>query len=440
MSSFRVNQSLSIFFLEVSCCIALTATANAQTTPTFNVLSTFNFIENEGANDGGYTSGVKDTFGINVSPVGTQPTPSADGTSVTATQGGFTTTVPYFFSTASPYEFVTSLPSIPLPTYSGPTGSWTFNLTNPTVNGGLPVASSPTQPLVTTIPPPFVQNILLTPNGATPKLQWTWPTNYSPNMQSIFIYDKSLQTPDHLAPLVYGNNNIGLATSWTAPLGVFGSGGSGPHLPLTDNYMIAIQLDQTNASLPNPEDLEGRSRTFVNFNIASFGTSTSPVYVPIITSDGVSQFDISVTTGQTYPIDPIVATGFEYAIGAGNPNFATVLLPAVQRTDYTITWDNGKDTANVIGGDLFNFLSTDPLGVSAFTVTGIDLADGVDPSSGTDFVTNLTFVGDGSFTGTMTPITASVPEPSTWSLMLLGLAGLGFAGYRASHKSGGCTA
>jgi hypothetical protein len=149
-----------------------------------------------------------------------------------------------------------------------------------------------------------VQNIFLTPNGATPKLQWTWPTGYAPNMQSIFIYNKSLQTPNHVAPLVYGNNNIGLAKTWTAPVGVFGPGGSGPHLPLTDNYMISIQLDQTNPSLPNPEDLEGRSRTFVDFNIASFGTSTSPVYVPTIASDGVSQFDISVTTGQIYSIDP----------------------------------------------------------------------------------------------------------------------------------------
>jgi PEP-CTERM motif len=29
----------------------------------------------------------------------------------------------------------------------------------------------------------------------------------------------------------------------------------------------------------------------------------------------------------------------------------------------------------------------------------------------------------------------SVPEPSTWAMMLLGFAGLGFAGYRASRKA-----
>jgi hypothetical protein len=31
--------------------------------------------------------------------------------------------------------------------------------------------------------------------------------------------------------------------------------------------------------------------------------------------------------------------------------------------------------------------------------------------------------------------TSAVPEPSTWAMMLLGFAGLGFAGYRKSHKA-----
>ena len=35
--------------------------------------------------------------------------------------------------------------------------------------------------------------------------------------------------------------------------------------------------------------------------------------------------------------------------------------------------------------------------------------------------------GTGSISG--------VPEPSTWAMMLLGFAGLGFAGYRASRKA-----
>jgi hypothetical protein len=37
-------------------------------------------------------------------------------------------------------------------------------------------------------------------------------------------------------------------------------------------------------------------------------------------------------------------------------------------------------------------------------------------------------------TVTVTPITSGVPEPSTWAMMLLGFAGLGYAGYRRARE------
>jgi hypothetical protein len=36
---------------------------------------------------------------------------------------------------------------------------------------------------------------------------------------------------------------------------------------------------------------------------------------------------------------------------------------------------------------------------------------------------------------TITSITPSVPEPSTWAMMLLGFAGLGYAGFKRARKS-----
>jgi PEP-CTERM motif len=34
----------------------------------------------------------------------------------------------------------------------------------------------------------------------------------------------------------------------------------------------------------------------------------------------------------------------------------------------------------------------------------------------------------------------AVPEPSTWAMMLAGFAALGYAGYRAAHRSGSAMA
>ena len=65
-------------------------------------------------------------------------------------------------------------------------------------------------------------------------------------------------------------------------------------------------------------------------------------------------------------------------------------------------------------------------GAGAFTVTGIDPADGLDPADTTAFITGLTSVGDGSFTGTQTPITevvAAAPEPGSVALLASGLLG-----------------
>lgn len=33
-------------------------------------------------------------------------------------------------------------------------------------------------------------------------------------------------------------------------------------------------------------------------------------------------------------------------------------------------------------------------------------------------------------------VTVSVPEPSTWAMVLIGFAGLSYAGYRTSHRTG----
>jgi PEP-CTERM putative exosortase interaction domain len=90
--------------------------------------------------------------------------------------------------------------------------------------------------------------------------------------------------------------------------------------------------------------------------------------------------------------------------------------------DGTSFVDSGVD---LTGGVQFFFGG---LGVDRFEILGIEPSAGLDPANPTAFVTGLTFVSTGPFTGTMTPLSVEVPtgvsEPSSLLLFVLGLLGL----------------
>ena len=146
-------------------------------------------------------------------------------------------------------------------------------------------------------------------------------------------------------------------------------------------------------------------------------------------------FNFQVAPGVTYAIDPDVAAGYIYQIGSGDPNFASVSLPDIGNSNpYSLYLWNGSSfvfDTTLAADTVFDFAAG---GVSKFEVLGIDPGLGLDPDNATAFITDLTYEAAGNFTGTMTPVTVSVPEPSTWAMMLLGFAGLGFAGYRSTRR------
>jgi hypothetical protein len=125
-------------------------------------------------------------------------------------------------------------------------------------------------------------------------------------------------------------------------------------------------------------------------------------------------------------IDPTVATGYIYQIGAGNPDFASVELPNIDNPNpyQLLVWDGTAFVtadASLAPDTVFDFGTG---GVSEFEVLGIDPGLGLDPNDASAFVTDLTFVSDGSFTGTMTPLTENVPEPATLAVFGSALLGL----------------
>jgi YVTN family beta-propeller protein len=312
--------------------------------------------------------------------------------------------IPFAPSTILPNFFITNIPY-----QSNLTGPWTVTFTNDVNTANTTTLITPS--IVGVAPAPTPINTTISGSGLNPTYTWSYPT--SVDSVTVLIFEKNIHVDPtgNLVPggfdLVFAHSLPGATGSYTLPTVLAGGFTLTPGISYAVDLFSNILRDPTGPS--TGANVEAGTHTFFDFTPTSAGIQPS-VYLPTIGPNGVYHFNLTVQPGTTYDIDPNVATGFVYATGAGDPNFATVVLPSLQSpAPYTITWDNGLHKEQRLGGEILNFLQTDPFGVSTFTVRGIDPADGLDPASGTEFVTGLTFAGSGSFTGTMTPIT-TVPE------------------------------
>jgi hypothetical protein len=349
----------------------------------------------------------------------------------TATQAG---TVPvnlsYTDSPADPLLFYTTIPF-----NANALGSWNVNVSYPGYTSATVQTNNiqSLQPFISNPPsqPPVVQNLTVDGLSTTPTVSWRFPSITSLagsglSVNTQFLIFDATQNNEYID--FYDFN--GAVTS--LPLANLPPSSTSPGGPLTvpltvgDSYVFSVVM-QLNDSSGNAVFLSRSYSSPFTPSISSAAFS-GPIYLPSTTTAAgqtIYNFDMTVTNGQTYNLDPALAEGFIYGIGAGDPNFASVELPG-NNGDYALyLWEGGKWVfdASIAPDTVFDFARG---GVSEFEILGID--PGVDPSSGTAFMTQVTFEGDGQFTGTMTAV---IPEPSTWTLMVAGFAGLGLVGRRA---------
>ena len=353
----------------------------------------------------------------------------AAGTTVTATQNGVSFTLPYSNAVPDPNLFQKSIafnPSL--------TGSWQLTVNNPSTTptyNSLVVntAAIPNLPV-----PPFITGATIAGTSATvttPTITWNapasvpLPSGYNQNTR-VFIFDLNNNKQE-----IFRQDLTSGQTSVTIPSSIPGFGALDPN----GHYGVLIRDD---FRLNSNATTGASSQSFFDFHPNAISQFSGPVQVPVSSVNTVGQtvysFNIDVSHGQSVNLDPAAALGYIFSIGVGNPNFATVQLPDLGMSHpYSLyTW-NGTSfvfAQDLAANTLFNFGAG---GIDKFEILGIDPSLGLDPANSTAFVTQVTFTGDGAFTGTMTAVTA-VPEASTWAMMIVGFCGLGFLTYRRRSK------
>jgi hypothetical protein len=144
--------------------------------------------------------------------------------------------------------------------------------------------------------------------------------------------------------------------------------------------------------------------------------------------DGVSLADflggnatnISANTLNDVSGHVLVLTGSIYAANAGDANFS------LGSDDGSQMWVNNALAVNNDGDHGFNFQSADVALTAGWNTVKI-----VQYENGGG--TGLTVLENGAALGGAAIASSAVPEPSTWVMMLSGLAGLGFIGYRRKN-------
>jgi hypothetical protein len=192
---------------------------------------------------------------------------------------------------------------------------------------------------------------------------------------------------------------------------------------LADAINLTATVDGLAAgSVTSPDgSLTVTNQSFGVFNLNSLSINSATFLAPPgVLSSNTLDVDQTATGSHTLVLD-IVATGL------AGPNALENFLSSFSVSGQTAGWSVVERTT--INGTT---LATTPL------FTGVsDSASSINAAfAGTTFTADehytITSVGEGSFNGGV-DISAAVPEPATWAMLLLGFLGLGVA-FRNQRK------
>lgn len=390
----------------------ITAPLSTYATP-IQVIDSFNFIDSRQSSALG-PGGVFMNVGVDLTPVA--------GTTVTAQQGTTTKAIPYLNSPGLPNQFI----SVRYAYDPALTGAWNITATNaaapnsPLQFSTLPIcpvlcsgANSAANPYIL----PFINNVATNSLSTTPTFSWA-PTSYV--IPSGTYANESVD-------IIRLNSNGGYSIISAAQLNVNASSYSVPAALLATGrrYVISVQTNLHNSS--NGSTVE-ESRSLFSFSPSATPPSFSgSINLPVVDANGQFSFNFAVLSNTPVLLDPVIATGYDFQTGQGDPLFASVTLPNLGNFNYGLyLWDGLSWIFDAMVAPLstFNFGTG---GVDRFRISGIPPSLSLNPLNPTAFETELTFENSGQFTGTMTPlVAAAVPEPGIIPLMGLGLGGLIF--------------
>ena len=282
-------------------------------------------------------------------------------------------------------------------------------------------------------PVPFPTSVTISGSGFTPTLSFTIPASFSPDAIRINIFDKSITLDNGTKDVVHSQALPAGTRSFVVPSTL----SSGQPLKADNPYVLNIQVIETRGhadfSSNNNALILRRSSSFFDFTPLTSG-APPVVLLPTVGPDpdptdsfgAPYQFSVGgIVAGEIIFVDPFVAIGYDFQIGAGDPNFASVLLPNVGDGVFDVIFGAAEDQT-VLAGSQFFF----PVGgVDRFSVRGIETSAGLNPDDVTAFITGLSFTADGAFTGTQTPVLAFVPDgavpaPATGLLLAFGLVAI----------------